>query len=505
MHVRLRNKRLLSAATLMGALLLSGEAAAEYGSAPGTFRGSDGSNACIGENGNCSSIGSTSNIYAKVNWQAGPLVGEPVIDTRIAWNTTLGGVTGLVPPIYSEADATLFLNSGEAAEHLRLYQATARITVHHGNQTYTIDSDLGVPEGAGVKTGYNVAASPSWDRLFRNSNGDFIPAAQAKEIFASRDMAGAEATLVSAKMDTSKFEQWWLDKNVERYAAPLREAIDGRLAALEANFGLPTEELRAEIAALKGGKNAQALIDKLEGILHKLSPDRIPAKFLGTGPDKLARLHAYGLSIANSEDALRAATKHLPPMPGSSEAYEIWYDNVAVRINRDAARLAHLQGRKEEAERAEFEAAEAVRKVKERDERLAIAKHNKREAARRRKERDRRDAERNPKSFSDTFGYADDDFAYSGNSGFGGTGWNSGGGTACGYGTYDIGNGQCSYFYGGDSSSSSASGNDCVSEWNAYASNSSEGINDVEGRTKFYEGHAVLGQAYSDCMHKNGN
>ena len=197
-------------------------------------------------------------------------------------------------------------------------------------------------------------------------------------------MASAQATLVSAKMDTSKFEEWWLDKNIERYAAPLRSAIDGRLAALEDSFGLPTADLRAEIAGLQGGKDARALIGRLEGILQKLSPDRIPAKFLGEGPQKLARLHAYGLNIATTEDALREATKGLPPMPGSSKAYETWYDQVAVRMNNNAARLAHLRGLEAEAERAEYEALVAAQRVKERAERLAAekAEHRQRKGTR---------------------------------------------------------------------------------------------------------------------------
>jgi hypothetical protein len=417
-----RGKRLFSYAAIMGVLLLPGEAASEYGAAPGTFRGSEQSSACVGGEEKCGGILiSRSNINARIDWQAGPLVGEPVIDTRIAWNTTLGGVTGLVPPIYGEADPDLFYNSGEAAEHLRLYDATARLTVHYGNQTYTIDSDLGVPDKAGDRSSYNVAASPSWDRLFRDRNGDFISAAQAKEIFGSSSMAGAQATLVSAKMDTGKFEEWWLDKNVERYAAPLRAAIDGRLAALEESFGLPTDDLRAEIAALKGGNNARTLIGRLEGILQKLAPDRIPAKFLGEGPQKLARLHSYGLSIASTEDALRAATRGLPPMPGASKAYETWYDQVAVRMNNDAARLAHLRGLKAEAERAEREAAAAAQRVKERAERLAAEKQA-RAAARERQRR--RNAAQPQKSFSDEFGIAEDD-AYAGNSGFGATGWSA--------------------------------------------------------------------------------
>lgn len=355
-------------------------------------------------------------IKARINWKVGFLVGEPVIDTRIAWQpeAVFGSLRGFVPPIYSQADPDLFYNAGEAAAQLRLYEAKARLTVLHGNQTYTIDSDLGVPDKAGEKMSYNVPGSPSWDRLFRDASGAFIPAAKAKEIIGSGSMAGAAASLVSAKVDTGKFEEWWLDKNAERYAAPLRAAIDGRLAALEASFGLPTEELRAEIAALKGGKGARALIGRLEGILHRLAPDRIPAKFLGEGPQKQARLHAYGLAIASTEDGLRNATKHLPPMPGASKAYETWYDQVAVRMNTDAARLAHLQGLKE--------AAAAALRLKERAERLAAEKQNIADA--RERARRRRTAAAPQQSFSEEFGYPEDD-AYAANSGFGATGWSA--------------------------------------------------------------------------------
>ena len=453
-------------------------------------------------------MGHKPHIQARIDWQVGPLVGEPVIDSRIAWRPTesFGGISDLVPPIYGQADPNLFYNtSNEAAEQLRLYEAKARISVRYGNQTYTIDSDLGVPDKAGDKSSYNVAGSPSWDRLFRDQSGAFISAAQAKEIFGSGSMAGAEATLVSAKMDTSKFEEWWLDKNVERYAAPLRSAIDGRLAALENSFGLPTADLRAEIAGLQGGKDARALIGKLEGILQKLSPDRIPAKFLGEGPQKLARLHAYGLSIAATEDALREATKGLPPMPGSSKAYETWYDQVAVRMNNDAAKLAHLQGLKEEAERAEREAAAAAQRVKERAERLAVEKQNIANAKERAR---RRNAAEPQKSFSEEFGYPEDD-AYAGNSGFSATGWNSAGGTQCGYGTYDIGNGQCSYFYDGDSNSASGGGsNGCDSELAAvlaHQKSHSKYGSSSEGEASVRESSSELGSAWQDCMTRNAN
>jgi hypothetical protein len=417
MYARANCKRLLTHAAAAAFLLHFGYGPAAAGSLPGSFSGADNSSFCMTADGKCPIMMGDPDlpvVKAKVDWKVGLLVGEPVVDTRLAW--TPGSVRGLVPPIYGKADPDLFYKSGEAAAQLRLYEAKARLTVHHGNRTYTIESDLGVPDKAGDKSSYNVAGSPSWNRLFRDESGAFIPAGLAKEIISSGSMERAEAKLVSAKMDTGKFEEWWLDKNVERYAAPLRAAIDGRLEALEESFGLPTDDLRAEIAALKGGKNARTLIGRLEGILQKLAPDRIPAKFLGEGPEKLARLHRYGLRISSTEDALRDATKGLPPMPGASKAYGTWYDQVAVRMNRDAARLAHLQGLKAEAERAEREAAEAERRVQERQ-----TAERERRAAETERQR-RRKATEPQKSFSEEFGDPDDDISW-GNSGFADTGW----------------------------------------------------------------------------------
>lgn len=368
MHLRLKAGPMGSFVFATAFLLHVGCAPVLAQSLPGSFSGTGQSTTCVGTTETCQAVMVEKPfIKAKIDWKVGFLVGEPVIDTRIAWkpDAVFGNVKGLVPPIYTEADPDLFYKAGEAAAQLRLYEAKARLTVQHGNQTYTIDSDLGVPDVAGDKTSYNVPGSPDWSRLFRDQNGAFIPAGLAKEIMGSGSMAGAEATLVSAKMDTSKFEDWWLDKNVDRYAAPLRAAIDGRLAALEVSFGLPTAGLRAEIAGLGAGLSSEALVDKLETILRKLAPDRIPAKFLGEGPEKLAKLHRYAQLVAPTENALRNATKGLPPMPGSSKAYETWYDQVAVRMNTDAARLAHLQGLEEEALRAEAE-AEAARQ-RERD------------------------------------------------------------------------------------------------------------------------------------------
>jgi hypothetical protein len=408
------------AAALVGLLLFGGgQAWAEAGI--GTFKGSDLSTACIGADETCR-LSATSRekpvVKARVDWNVSVLVGEPVVDTRLAWkpDNVFGSVQGFVAPIYGAADPDLFYKSAEAAAQLRLYEAKARLTVHHGNQTYTIESDLGVPDKPGEKLSYNVAGSPSWDRLFRDDSGAFVPAETAREIVSSGSMAGAEASLVSAEVDTTKFEEWWLDKNVDRYAAPLRKAIDGRLAALEESFGLPTEELRAEIAELGRGLPARARLDRLESILRKLAPDRIPGKFLGEGPERQARLHRYALSISATEDTLRVATKGLPPMPGASKAYETWYDQVAVRMNTDAARLARLQGLEADALRAEQEAEAARQRAEKR-----AADERERIAAARERER-RRTATEPQKSFSEEFGYPEDD-SYSGNSGFADTGW----------------------------------------------------------------------------------
>ncbi len=358
-------------------------------SPPGVYKGSGSSSICTGDREVCGSFLNRPVVNGEVYWQAGILVGEPVVNMGVAWRPN--SLANHVAPVYAKADPMLGLNpEGEAAQQLRLYNVKTRLTVTYGNATYTMDQDAGVPDVAGKKVSYNVPGSPDWSRLFRNANGDFIPAEQAKEIFRSNAMSGARASIVSANVDTSKFEQWWLDKNVDRYAAPLRQAIDARLAALGETFGMPADDIRAEIAALKATGNGQALIGKLEGILQKLSPDQIPAKFLGEGPERLMRLKRYADAIAPNEAALREATKNLPPMPGTSERYDTWYEQVEVRLNRDEARHARLREMKEEADRLELQAAQAELRAQERAKARAEKLRRREEAKQRREDEERR-------------------------------------------------------------------------------------------------------------------
>lgn len=509
MYANAKSSRLLSYAAIAVCLMNICVAPVAAQSLPGSFGGTNQSLACVGGDEKCAGFAlNKPSIKATIDWKVGFLVGEPVIDTRIAWkpDAVFASVKGLVPQIYSEADPDLFYKAGEAAAQLRLYEAKARLTVHHGNQTYTIDSDLGVPDVAGDKSSYNVPGSPDWSRMFRDQNGAFIPAGLAKEIMISGSMAGAEATLVSAKMDTSKFEGWWLDKNVDRYAAPLRAAIDGRLAALEVSFGLPTADLRAEIAGLGAGLSSKALVDKLETILRKLAPDRIPAKFLGEGPEKLAKLHRYAQLVAPTESALRDATKGLPPMPGSSKAYETWYDQVAVRMNTDAARLAHLQGLEEDALRAEAE-AEAARQ-RERD-RIAADLLRSQNAPTENPHR-RKSASAGPLPGTEEH---DDSYYYSpGDSGgFADTGWGNGGyGSVTGLmNSYAI-PGSGTYYSettGTYQSEQEGHGYGCDSEWAALESDTSApkpASNDSEAWKPVYEETRRLDRAFQDCMTRNG-
>lgn len=426
------------------------------------FEGTGQNTVCISTQDVCQGLGFKPNVKARVNWQVSTLVGEPVVDTRLSWE--VGNFSEHVAPIYGAADPLLSFN-GEASSQLRLYDAKARLTVYHGNRRYTIDSDLGVPDQPGDKLSYNVPGSPDWSRMFRDENGRFIPAENAKEIIGSGAMQGASAELVSARIDTSKFEEWWLEKNAGRYTAPLRDAIDARLEAMEEAFGLPTEEIRAEIRALGQGMRAEAVIGKLETILGKLAPDRIPAKFLGEGPERLAKLKAYAERIGPTEADLRAATKGLPPMPGRSERFESWYDQVAARMNSDAARLARLQNLQEEADRLEREAEEA--RLRE-AERLAAAADRQRREDEERRQREWEEAA--DQTYYDYGGYMagfSDSFASSGWGDPFGMGGAWGGAHACGYSSMIFDEGTCADIFGGSGdgaqSECSKSGHDfCV-------------------------------------------
>lgn len=365
----------------IGVLVGCPVAPAESQSLPNTYRGSDSSHVCAGDprlcydqtriaealhtDGVLVAPGSPT-VQGEVRWAAGLLYGEPVVDMRLNWEP--GPINNHLKPIYAKADPMLGVLSpdSEAAQQLRLYDAKARLTVTYGFADYTLDADLGVPGRPGGEESYNVAGSPDWSRLFRDRDGNFVSAEQAREIFQSGALDTASARITQARIDTSKFETWWLDRNVERYAGPLRDAIDARLDALGNAFDLPTDEIRAEIAALGPGLSGRALVDKLEGILFKLSPDRIPAKFMGEGPDKLWRLKAYAERIAGSEARLRDATEELPPLPGSSAAYDTWRDQIGLRLTQDAERLARLQGLQDEADRLAREAEEARRQEEER-------------------------------------------------------------------------------------------------------------------------------------------
>ncbi len=335
-------------------------------SLPNTYRGADRSTVCTGDAAACSQPFGRPAVRGEVRWAAGLLYGEPVVDMRLTWEP--GTITHHLKPIYSSADPSLSVAGAgsEAAQQLRLYDARARLSVDMGGARYTLDADLGVPGRPGGEESYNVAGSPDWSRLFRDRDGNFVPADHARWIFDSGAMRTATVGITQARIDTSRFESWWLDKNVERYAGPLRDAIDARLDALGNAFDLPTDDIRAEIAALGPGLSGRALVGKLEDILFKLSPDRIPAKFMGEGPDKLWRLKAYAERIAGSEARLRAATEGLPPMPGSSAAYDTWRDQIGIRLTQDAERLARLQGLQDEADRLAREAEEARRLEEER-------------------------------------------------------------------------------------------------------------------------------------------
>ena len=399
---------------------------------------------CIGEPGKP--------IDVTVGYKAGTLFGEPVVNTQIRWQPR--SVAAHLPAIYSQADPSLLASraDGEAASMLRIYDTRVRLTIRRGNKTYTQETDAGIPGKPGKDVSYNVAGSPDWSRMLKGPDGKYVSAEEAKAVMKD-GFRVANAEMVSTSVDTSRLETWWLDKNIDRYTDPLKGAIDKRLEALSEAFDLPVDELRAQVAAISGKGDGRAALAKLQAILDKLSPDRLPPKYLGTGPERLIRMKRYADAIRGSEEAFREAVKGLPPMPGTSEVYDNWYQQVQGRFARDAARLARLQGQQDEANRIEREAREAEARAQERRRQIAERK------ARAKKERERREHEEMQAQFDR--GYDDYASAVRDSLGSSGWGWGASAGSTCGYGGYDIGNGQCHYYGSGSDTGPSES---CVAQ-----------------------------------------
>ena len=309
-------------------------------------------------------------IKTNVHYQVGSLVGEPVVNAQIDWKPgTVFGINSPLPEVYRRADPGLD-NDAEAKKQFRLYQAKVRLTIKHGNNTYRLDTDAGVPARPGNKRSFNVPGSPAWKDLLRDSSGNPVDAETAKSIMRA-GLNVTDASVIDYKVDTSRFEEWWVEKHADRYTQPLKEAVNAKLKALSENFGLPVKDLQKEIAAIDRRYKPRAAIEKLQSILYKLNPQNIPKKYLGVGAERMVRLQNYSMAIRDSERGLEKAMSDLPPMPGSSKLYDNWYQQMEVRLAKNRAQMARLQGRQIEILQAEREAQEAEERERRRKERLA--------------------------------------------------------------------------------------------------------------------------------------
>lgn len=363
-------------------------------------------------------------VYGNIHYQVGSLVGEPVVNVQLDWRPMR--VRDHVPAIYARdanslasdklAFGTLGQKPDEGESQLRLYDAKVRLTIQHGRDTYFLDADAGVPGKPGSARSYNVPGIPDWGDMLRDSAGRPVSGAIVKDIMRT-GLNVTDARLTSYKVDTSQYEQWWLEKNVDRYTKPLKDAIDRKLDALSDAFGLPVDDLRKEVAALRGTGKAGADIAKLQGILDKLSPSNLPKKYLGEGPERLVRLHRYSHLTQNADDILRRESDGLPPMPGSSRLYDNWHKQMEVRLAKNRLKLAQLEGKKHAIELAEQQAREAEQRARERREQIAREEREarerqvreareKRERARQREARRRaREEQRQQMSQGDNFDF----------------------------------------------------------------------------------------------------
>ena len=290
--------------------------------------------------GDFGSGGGSRAVRFDANWIVGTLFNEPVVNTQISWSPK--DVSAHLPAAYRRADPSLG-SDPEALKRIRIYDTKLKMTVAHDNEHYTLEVDPGVPQGAGQGMSFNVAGSPDWDRLLKDSNGKFIPPEQAKDVLRA-GFNVVKTELTQARMDTSQLEQWWFGKNIGRYNDVLRQTVDQRLDALSLAFGLPVKEIRDQLDAYAKGKSPREHFDKLKEVLDKLAPDRLPAKYLGGTIESKKKLATYAILTERADEYLADSLGDLPPVPSATPGqYESWLDQMRDKLLDNKITIARLQ------------------------------------------------------------------------------------------------------------------------------------------------------------------
>lgn len=325
-------------------------------------------------------------INANIGWRVGMLAGQPLVEMAMNW--TPKNLEAMLPESYRRADPDLMAGKDKAANaRLSLYAVDVAIGFKHKGRSYTITDSVGVPAAPGNESSFNVAGSYDWGKFIKDSRGNLVGAELAKEIVKA-GIKPTGASIVQAKVNTYDLQNYWYEKNADKYNAPLREAIDSQLSLLESTFGLPVGDIRAELDAYQAGHTPHEANAKLASIFERLTPANLPEKYLGSGLARDIKLRLYGSHLSSIDNRLRSRMEDLPPLPGHDlSGHRNWLDEQQAMFRTRELRLAQLQNDVRSAQRIEYEIAEAERREeRRRAEKLAEREREEARQARRSEE-----------------------------------------------------------------------------------------------------------------------
>lgn len=351
------------------------------GCKPGSFN-----TACVNaEAGDPVSTG----INANIGWRVGMLAGQPLVELAMNWTPT--DLRGMLPEAYERADPGLVAGLDEKANSkLSLYGVDVAIGFQHEGRSYTITEGVGVPAAPGNEASFNVPASYEWNGFIKDASGNFVDAETAKAIVKA-GIRPTGAAIIQAKVNTYDLQTYWHDKNIDRYNAPLREAVESQLLLLEDTFGLPVDEIRVALADYEAEHSPQELNRKLASMFERLTPANLPEKYLGSGLARDIKLRIYADAVGGIDGRLRLQMDELPPLPGHDVlGHQTWLDEQTAMFRARELRLAQLRNDVREAQRIEHEIAEEKRRAEER--RAEREREEAREAERRDEARARHEA-----------------------------------------------------------------------------------------------------------------
>lgn len=423
------------------------------GCKPGSFNA-----ACV--NGKAGDPVSTG-INANIGWRVGMLAGQPLVELAMNWTPT--DLRGMLPAGYQRADPGLVAGLDEKANaKLSLYAVDVAIGFQHEGRSYTITEGVGVPAAPGNESSFNVPASYEWNGFIKDASGNFVDAQTAKAIVKA-GIKPTGAAIVQAKVNTFDLQTYWYDKNVDRYNAPLREAVESQLLLLEDTFGLPVDEIRVALATYEAEHSPQEVNRKLASMFERLTPANLPEKYLGAGLARDIKLSIYADALGGIDGRLRLQMNELPPLPGHDVlGHQTWLDEQKAMFRTRELRLALLREDVREAQHIENEIAEAKRREERRreEERAEREREKVWEFERRAEARERREAKARARYRDVNRPYGESD------GGWNGITANILSMTQQMYGNSYGGNGYSGTYYGGGNYSSSSSS--CAAEDRAY-------------------------------------